>query len=142
MHGAADDARPTSSRPRILCLHGYRSSAEVMELQLRPYAKALGDAVELVGMDAPLHATGPADPTIPEELPTYEWYGEEGGSFEAGWKREPQPRALDEALRKEGISLRRFASPAFDACIRMTIGRHEETRAATNALTRLYGEIA
>ena len=51
-------------------------------------------------------------------------------------------QTLDESLRKEGISLRRFASPAFDACIRMTIGRHEETRAATNALTRLYGEIA
>jgi len=51
-------------------------------------------------------------------------------------------QTLDEALRKEGISLRRFASPAFDACIRMTIGQHEETHAAINALTRLYGEIA
>ena len=47
-------------------------------------------------------------------------------------------QTLDEALRKEGISLRRFASPAFDACIRMTIRRHEETRAATSNNTALW----
>jgi histidinol-phosphate/aromatic aminotransferase/cobyric acid decarboxylase-like protein len=49
---------------------------------------------------------------------------------------------LDAALRQEGISLRRFASPAFDSCLRMTIGHHAETRAATAALVRLYGEMA
>jgi histidinol-phosphate aminotransferase len=56
--------------------------------------------------------------------------------------REGLAQTIDAALRKEGISLRRFASPAFDACIRMTIGQHEETHAAINALVRLYGEIA
>ena len=48
---------------------------------------------------------------------------------------------LDAALRLEGISLRRFASPAFDACLRMTIGHHAETRTATDALIRLYGDM-
>ncbi len=51
-------------------------------------------------------------------------------------------QTIDAALRKEGISLRRFTSPAFDACIRMTIGKREETHAAINALVRLYREIA
>ena len=50
-------------------------------------------------------------------------------------------RQLDAALRLEGISLRRFASPAFDACLRMTIGHHAETRTATDAIIRLYGDM-
>ena len=49
---------------------------------------------------------------------------------------------LDASLRQEGISLRRFASPAFDACLRMTIGHHAETRVACDTLVRLYGEKA
>lgn len=50
-------------------------------------------------------------------------------------------RRVDAALRLEGISLRRFASPAFDACLRMTIGHHAETRTAIDALIRLHGEM-
>ena len=49
-------------------------------------------------------------------------------------------REMDTALRAEGISLRRFASPAFDRCLRMTLGRHSETRTATDAIIRLYHE--
>jgi histidinol-phosphate aminotransferase len=56
--------------------------------------------------------------------------------------REHLASELDMSLRQQGISLRRFASPAFDACLRMTIGQHAETRAATNALVHLYGEMA
>ncbi|MGB2534164.1 MAG: hypothetical protein ACPID2_03260, partial [Candidatus Puniceispirillum sp.] len=48
---------------------------------------------------------------------------------------------MDAALRSEGISLRRFASSAFDACLRMTIGHHAETRTATDAIIRLYGDM-
>ena len=103
-HGAGGASTEAHRRLRILCLHGYRSSAEVMELQLRPYAEALGGAAELVFVDAPLRATGPNDPTIPKEVPTFEWYGEPGASFEEGWKREPQAAALDEALREIAAS--------------------------------------
>jgi histidinol-phosphate/aromatic aminotransferase/cobyric acid decarboxylase-like protein len=48
---------------------------------------------------------------------------------------------MDAALRAEGISLRRFASPAFDRCLRMTLGRHAETRTATDAIIRLYQDM-
>jgi len=50
-------------------------------------------------------------------------------------------REVDTALRAEGISLRRFASPAFDRCLRMTLGRHVETRTAINAIIRLYQDM-
>ena len=50
-------------------------------------------------------------------------------------------RDIDSALRAEGISLRRFASPAFDRCLRMTLGQHDETRTATDAIIRLYQDM-
>ncbi len=55
--------------------------------------------------------------------------------------RKSLAREMDAALRAEGISLRRFASPAFDRCLRMTLGRHAETRTATNAIIRLYQDM-
>ena len=56
--------------------------------------------------------------------------------------RKTLAQELDAALRNEGISLRRFASPAFNRCLRMTIGQHAETRIATDALVRLHGNMA
>jgi acyl carrier protein len=97
-HGATG-ASAGSRRQRILCIHGYRSSAEVMELQMRQYASALGDSAEFVFVEAPTRSTGPQDPTIPDEVPTFEWYGVVGGSYEKGWLHEPQPEVLDEGLR-------------------------------------------
>ena len=97
-HGATG-ARAGSRRPRILCIHGYRSSAEVMELQMRQYVSALGDVADFVFVEAPTRSTGPQDPTIPDEVPTFEWYGVVGGSYEEGWLHEPQPEVLDEGLR-------------------------------------------
>ena len=111
---AEPDAEPTycatsapagGGRPRVLCLHGFRSSAELMKVQLRALGAALGGAVELVVRDAPTPATGPADPAIPVELQTHEWYGEAGGPFERAWLRCPDRAALDAtvaALDAEG----------------------------------------
>jgi histidinol-phosphate aminotransferase len=50
-------------------------------------------------------------------------------------------REMDAALRAEGISLRRFASPAFDRCLRMTLGRHSETRNASDTIIKLYTDV-
>ena len=49
---------------------------------------------------------------------------------------------FDTALKERGISFRRFASPAFDACLRMTIGKHDETRSAIDMTLRLQKEIS
>jgi acetyl esterase/lipase len=43
---------------RILCLHGYHGSAEILRRQLRPLAAELGDRAELVCVDAPALAAG------------------------------------------------------------------------------------
>jgi pimeloyl-ACP methyl ester carboxylesterase len=98
-HGATGASAFLLRRPRILCIHGYRSSAEIMELQMHPYVSALGDEVDFVFAQAPTRSTGPPDPTIPDELPTFEWYGVVGGSYDEGWLHEPQPQVLDEGLR-------------------------------------------
>ena len=50
-------------------------------------------------------------------------------------------REMDKALRAEGISLRRFASPAFDRCLRMTLGQHSETRTAADTIVKLYSAM-
>lgn len=40
------------------------------------------------------------------------------------------------ALAGDGIAVRRFAAPAYDACLRITIGQEAELQAAVAALTR------
>ena len=51
---------PPPRLPRVLCLHGYRSCAEVMRLQMRPYIEALRAVAELVFVDAPTPSSGPS----------------------------------------------------------------------------------
>lgn len=54
-----------------------------------------------------------------------------------------RPAALAAAaLRRDGIAVRRFASPAFDACLRITIGRERDLRRTIAALARHLGANA
>jgi hypothetical protein len=43
---------------KILCLHGYHGSAQVLRRQLAPLAASFESLVELVFIDAPARATG------------------------------------------------------------------------------------
>jgi len=70
-------------RGKILCLHGFRSNKESMQLLLAPYASALG-SFDWVFINAPRRASGPPAPRIQME-DSYEWWGEQGGSYETGW---------------------------------------------------------
>ena len=97
--GGADAAPPPTApplaapppvlrpRPRVLCIHGFRASAEMMAVQLAPFTAlfagpAAGPAsVEFVFAQAPRRSTGPAQADIPPEVPTYEWWGEPGLSY-------------------------------------------------------------
>ena len=65
---------------------------------MRPYVSAIGADAEFVFAQAHTRSTGPQDPTIPDEVPTFEWYGVVGGSYEEGWLREPQKDVLDAGL--------------------------------------------
>ncbi|GAB9468908.1 Serine hydrolase [Globisporangium polare] len=63
---------------RVLCLHGYRTNAKVMEAQTQVLRQALGDAAKFEFLNAPFEADGPTDPVI-EKLfggtaPFREWF--------------------------------------------------------------------
>ena len=49
---------PRSERLRILCLHGYHGSAEILRGQMGPLVQGLEPEVDFVYVDAPSRATG------------------------------------------------------------------------------------
>ena len=91
----------TTLRPRVLCLHGFRSSGDILRVALGPLLVAAGCArpaaptasapfsgaatsaaapatatatFDFEFVDAPHAATGPSEPGIPPEMPTFEWW--------------------------------------------------------------------
>mmetsp|Transcript_65880 Transcript_65880/g.190015 ORF Transcript_65880/g.190015 Transcript_65880/m.190015 type:complete len:432 (+) Transcript_65880:671-1966(+) len=75
------------SRPKALCLHGFRSNKDAMALQMAPFVSAAG-MVEWLFINAPRQASGPPDPKIPSSE-GFEWWGQRGGAYETGWLAEP-----------------------------------------------------
>ncbi|KAF1776808.1 Alpha/Beta hydrolase fold [Phytophthora cactorum] len=65
---------------RVLCMHGYRTNAKIMEDQTRGLRKALAPHAEFVFLNGPIEARGPSDDVIEklyaDNKPFYEW-----GSF-------------------------------------------------------------
>eukprot|EP00615_Pteridomonas_danica_P012720 CAMPEP_0114331058 /NCGR_PEP_ID=MMETSP0101-20121206/2159_1 /TAXON_ID=38822 ORGANISM="Pteridomonas danica, Strain PT" /NCGR_SAMPLE_ID=MMETSP0101 /ASSEMBLY_ACC=CAM_ASM_000211 /LENGTH=320 /DNA_ID=CAMNT_0001461265 /DNA_START=99 /DNA_END=1061 /DNA_ORIENTATION=+ len=79
-----------ASPQRVLCFHGFRSSGELIEVALSSFfrsspSKPWSDLVELEFVTAPHPSSGPTDPTIPEGVPTYEWWCGEDKTYEEGW---------------------------------------------------------
>jgi acyl carrier protein len=70
-------------REKVLCLHGFRSNKQAMELWLAPYVSAIG-AFEWVFVNSPRLASGPPAPKIAADE-SFEWWGQPGGSYETGW---------------------------------------------------------
>ena len=68
--GAAAEA--AAARPRVLCLHGFRSNRDMLSLQLAPYLARHRGAYDFVFADAPRPATGDPEEGIPPEVRTYE----------------------------------------------------------------------
>jgi len=101
-----------AKRGRILCLHGYRSSPDVLQVGLAEvFGGGLGQGLhrppdklarELEGLEleflaAPHRSSGAGEPGIPPEVPTYEWWGRPGASFAEGWKS-LEPRRVRASL--------------------------------------------
>lgn len=61
---------------RVLCLHGYRTNASVMEAQNRGLRDALPSDTEFVFLNGPFEAQGPTDPSITARYkgPFHEWW--------------------------------------------------------------------
>ncbi|KAJ0401600.1 hypothetical protein P43SY_008675 [Pythium insidiosum] len=63
---------------RVLCLHGYRTNAQVMENQMKGLVDALGDDAEFIYVNAPQLARGPSEDVIErlhaKDAPFFEWW--------------------------------------------------------------------
>ncbi|EOD24399.1 hypothetical protein EMIHUDRAFT_238530 [Emiliania huxleyi CCMP1516] len=85
MRGRAPDllAREVSRR-RVLCLHGFRASGDMLALSLGPLTRALGGTYDFTFVDAPTAASGPAEPGVPEGLLGYECFPV--GAYDTAWR--------------------------------------------------------
>ncbi|KAL3670312.1 hypothetical protein V7S43_004623 [Phytophthora oleae] len=79
------------SRPlRVLCLHGWRTSGSILQRQTSALRQAFGPKAELVYVDAPWNASGPAPELVRsfygKNGPFYQWWdalkrGNEGEAY-------------------------------------------------------------
>jgi len=77
----AGGPRPQLTRPKAVCLHGFRSNGDALAAQMGPLISSLG-ALEWIFVSSPRLATGPEAPHISDGR---EWWG--SGDFETGWQR-------------------------------------------------------
>ncbi|KAJ7244706.1 hypothetical protein O6H91_18G020700 [Diphasiastrum complanatum] len=61
-------------RLRLLCLHGFRTSASVLEKQLGKWSSSIHDLLDLTFLDAPFPATGKSDVEGMFPPPFFEWF--------------------------------------------------------------------
>ncbi|XP_010433772.1 PREDICTED: esterase AGAP003155-like [Camelina sativa] len=61
-------------KPRFLCLHGFRTSGEIMKTQLNKWPKSVTDRLDLVFLDAPFPCQGKSDVDGIFDPPYYEWF--------------------------------------------------------------------
>lgn len=65
----------STSKPKVLCLHGWRTSANIMKMQMAAFRHHVDMDYQFV--DAPFPAQGPPDSGIATFYPDqsyYEWY--------------------------------------------------------------------
>lgn len=96
-------------RLRLLGLHGWRTSGEVLtkQLAMAGWDRALGDLIEVIPMDAPHPASGPTPPDVElffGKKQYYEWWdaerGEDGKFHFTGWAE--SKLAVESFLRDHG----------------------------------------
>lgn len=67
-----------SAKMRVLCLHGWRTNAKILQMQAEGLRQALGGAAEMHFLDAPFLATGPAQEIVrtfyEKEAPFFQWW--------------------------------------------------------------------
>ncbi|XP_022740679.1 esterase C25G4.2-like [Durio zibethinus] len=61
-------------KPRILCLHGFRTSAEILKKLVLRWPATLLDKLDLVFLDGPYPAQGKSDVEGIFDPPYYEWF--------------------------------------------------------------------
>ncbi|KAL4558998.1 hypothetical protein LXL04_031128 [Taraxacum kok-saghyz] len=61
-------------KPRILCLHGFRTSGEIFKTQLKKWPESVHEKVEFFFPDAPFPSTGKSEVEGIFDPPYYEWF--------------------------------------------------------------------
>ncbi|GAB4844934.1 hypothetical protein Ancab_038329 [Ancistrocladus abbreviatus] len=61
-------------KPRFLCLHGFRTSADILKKQVGKWPESVLQKLDLVFMDAPFPARGKSDVEGIFDPPYYEWF--------------------------------------------------------------------
>lgn len=69
-----EEKKNTSRKPRILCLHGFRTSGEIMKKQIHKWPQNVLDKLDLVFVDAPFPCNGKSDVEGIFDPPYYEWF--------------------------------------------------------------------
>ncbi|XP_058179596.1 uncharacterized protein LOC131298248 isoform X3 [Rhododendron vialii] len=68
-------------KPRVLCLHGFRTSAEILRKQIQRWPEPVLRKLELVFIDAPFPARGRSGIESLFDPPYYEWYQSNEGAI-------------------------------------------------------------
>ncbi|KAJ8445076.1 hypothetical protein Cgig2_029448 [Carnegiea gigantea] len=61
-------------KPRFLCLHGFRTSAQILKKQIHKWPDSVRQKLDLVFVDAPFPAQGKSDVEGLFDPPYYEWF--------------------------------------------------------------------
>ncbi|XP_056168375.1 uncharacterized protein LOC130134495 [Syzygium oleosum] len=61
-------------KPRILCLHGFRTSAKILETQIHKWPESVLEKLDLVYLDAPYPSTGRSGVEGIFDPPYFEWF--------------------------------------------------------------------
>ncbi|KAK2973426.1 hypothetical protein RJ640_010421, partial [Escallonia rubra] len=67
-------ANKIQKRPRVLCLHGIRTSAEIFKKMIGRWPQTLLEQLDLVFLDAPFPPQGKSDVEGIYDPPYYEWF--------------------------------------------------------------------
>ncbi|XP_058185142.1 uncharacterized protein LOC131302490 [Rhododendron vialii] len=68
------ESRILKKKPRFLCLHGFRTSADILRQQLQRWPGSVLGKLDLVFLDAPYLAQGKSDVEGIYDPPYYEWF--------------------------------------------------------------------
>ncbi|KAK3023262.1 hypothetical protein RJ639_044428, partial [Escallonia herrerae] len=65
---------PVLRKPRFLCLHGFRTSGEILRTQMGKWPQTVLDNIDLVFLDAPFPCQGKSEVEGIFDPPYYEWF--------------------------------------------------------------------
>jgi hypothetical protein len=69
-----EEQQPIERKPRFLCLHGFRTSGEILKKQIEKWPQSVLEKLDLVFLDGPFPSNGKSDVEGIFDPPYYEWF--------------------------------------------------------------------